>query len=84
MTFPREEKMITLQDTTSEPDSITPRDFNDISEVILQENQKTMQQMQKEFDKVIMKKNKEISHLKDHSQKLLTQIKKSGDRKQCV
>jgi hypothetical protein len=43
-----------------------------------------MQRMQKEFDEVITEKNEEISRLKDHSQKLLTQIKKSKDRKQCV
>jgi hypothetical protein len=40
--------------------------------VILHENKKTMQRMQKEFDKVIKDKNKEISRLKDHSKKLLT------------
>jgi hypothetical protein len=40
--FPYKEKMITLQDTTSELDSVTPEDFNDISKVILQENKKAM------------------------------------------
>jgi hypothetical protein len=40
VTFPHKEKMITLQDTTSEPDSVTLEDFNDISKVILQENKK--------------------------------------------
>ena len=39
--------------------------------------------MQKEFVKIIKDKNEEIFRLKDHSQKLLTQIKKSKDRKQC-
>jgi hypothetical protein len=76
--------MITLQDTTSEPDSVTPEDFNDISEVILQENKKAMQRMQKEFDEVIKDKSEEISRLKEHSKKLLTRIKKSKVRKQCV
>jgi hypothetical protein len=84
VTFPYKEKMITLQDTTSEPDSVTPEDFNDISEVILQENKKSMQRMQKEFDEVIKDKSEEISRLKEHSKKLLTQIKKSKVRKQCV
>jgi hypothetical protein len=84
VTFPYKEKMITLQDTTSEPDSVTPEDFNDISEVILQENKKAMQRMQKEFDEVIKDKSEEISRLKEHSKKLLTQIKKSKVRKQCV
>jgi hypothetical protein len=35
--------MITLQDTTSELDSVTPEDFDDISEVILQENKNKKQ-----------------------------------------
>jgi hypothetical protein len=76
--------MITLQDTTSELDFVIPEDFNDISEVILQENKKAMQRMQKEFDEVIKDKNKEIYRLKEHSQKILTRIKKSKVRKQCV
>jgi hypothetical protein len=52
------EKMITLQDTTLEPYLVTPEDFNDISEVLLQENQKSISNMQKEFDEVITDKNK--------------------------
>jgi hypothetical protein len=32
--------------------------------------------MQKEYDEVITDKNQEISRLKNHSEKLLTQIKK--------
>jgi hypothetical protein len=72
VTFPYKEKMITLQDTTSEPDSVTLEDFNDISEVILQENKKAMQRMQKEFDEVIKNKSEEISRLKEHNKKLLT------------
>jgi hypothetical protein len=47
VTFTHKEKMIILQDTTLEEDSVTPKDFNDISEVILQENKKLMQRMQK-------------------------------------
>jgi hypothetical protein len=74
VTFPYKDKMITLQDTTSEPNSVTLEDFNDISEVILQENQKAIQ---KEFDKVIKDKNEEISRLREHSKKLLNQIKKA-------
>jgi hypothetical protein len=77
VTFPYKEKMITLQETTSEPDSVTPEDFNDILEVIVQENKKAMQRMQKEFDEVIKDKIEEISRLKEHGKKLLTQIKKS-------
>jgi predicted RNase H-like nuclease (RuvC/YqgF family) len=40
--------------------------------------------MQKEYDEVIADKNQEISRLKNHSEKLLTQIKKSRDTKQRV
>ena len=32
--------------------------------------------MQKDFDKVVANKDKEISHLKNHSQSLIPQIKK--------
>jgi hypothetical protein len=71
--------MITLQDTTSELDSVTLEDFNNISEVILQENKKAMQ---KEIDEVIKNKKEEISRLKDHGQKLLNQIKKARVTKQ--
>ena len=39
--------------------------------------------MQKEFDEVIAEKNKEISRLKDHCQKLLTQTKKSRKKNRC-
>ena len=77
MTFPYKEKMITLQDTTSEPEFVKAEDFNNISEIIRQGYKKTMQRMQKEFDENIAEKNKEIYLLKDHRQKLLTHIKKS-------
>jgi hypothetical protein len=82
VTFPYKEKMITLQDTTSTPDSVTPEDFNNISEVILQENQKAMQGTKKELDEVITKKNEEIARLKNHNKKLLTQINKAKVTKQ--
>jgi hypothetical protein len=83
VTFPYKEKMITLQYTTSELEFIKLEEFNDILEIIRHENKKAMQRMQKEFDEVIVEKNEEISRLKDHSQKLLTQIKKSRKKKQC-
>ena len=38
--------------------------------------------MQKEFDKVTMDKEEDISHIRDHNQKLLLQIKKAKDGKQ--
>ena len=36
--------------------------------------------IQKDFDKVIAGKKEEISHLRDHNQKLLLQIKKEKDK----
>ena len=38
--------------------------------------------MQEEFDKVIADKEEYISHLRDHNQKLLLQIKKEKDKAQ--
>jgi hypothetical protein len=82
--FPYKKKMMTFQDITMKSNSIIPssKDFKDISKVILQENQKSISKMQKEFDEVITDKNEEISRLKDHSQKLLAQVKKSKATKQ--
>jgi hypothetical protein len=47
--------MMTFQDITMRSKSIIPssKDFKDISKVILQENQKSISRMQKEFDEVI-------------------------------
>jgi hypothetical protein len=72
--FSYKKKMMTFQDTIMRLKSIIPssNDFKDISKVILQEIQKSISRMQKEFDEVIKDKNEEISRLKEHSQKLLT------------
>ena len=56
-------------------------DYKDISKVLSQENQKSLQNMQKEIDRVITDKEEEIYHLRDHSKKLLVQIKKTKDKK---
>jgi chromosome segregation ATPase len=78
--------MMKFHDITMRLKSIVPssKDFKDISKVILQENQKSISKVQKEFDEIITDKNEEISRLKNHSKKLLTQIKKLNDRKQCI
>jgi hypothetical protein len=70
---------MTFQDIAMRSKSIIPssKDFKDILKVILQENKKSTSGMEKEFDEVIIDKNEEISHLKDHSQKVLAQVKKS-------
>jgi hypothetical protein len=82
LTFSYKKKEITLQDTTSEPILVTLEDYKDISQVILQENKKSMRNMQKEIDKVIIDKNEEIYCLKNHSQNLIAQIKKlKGEKK---
>jgi hypothetical protein len=47
LTFSYKKKKITLQDVTLESDSVTSEDLKDISKVILQDNQKSVQKMQK-------------------------------------
>ena len=82
LTFSYKKKKITLQDSTLELDPVTSEDFKDISKVILQENQKAMQNMQKEIDKIIIDKNEEFSRLENHNQNLIAQIKKlKGEKK---
>jgi hypothetical protein len=60
VTFSYKKKMMTFQDTAMRPNSIIPstKDFKDISKVILQENQKTISNMQKEFNKLSRIKTK--------------------------
>ena len=55
---------------------MTPKDIEEISKVISQEGKKVIQNMQKEIDKITTNKNEEVARLKDHNDKLLTQIKK--------
>ena len=52
------------------------KDLKHVSKVILQDNQKTLQKVKKEFDKVVADKDEEICRLEDHSQILIAQIKK--------
>ena len=82
LTFPYKKKQIKLQDVSMKSDSedVSSEGFKDISKMISQEHQKSRQKMQKEFDKVIKDKEEEISHLRDHNQKLLFRIKKEKDR----
>jgi len=47
----------------------------DISKVISHEGKKVLQNMQNEIDKITIDKNEEVSRLKNHSEKLLMQIK---------
>jgi hypothetical protein len=68
-------KMMTLREITMRSKSITPssKDFKYISKVILPNNQNSISKMKKEYDEAIADKNQEISPLKNHSEKLLTQ-----------
>jgi DNA repair ATPase RecN len=85
VTFPYKKKMATLQNITMRSKSIKPsKEFKYISKVILPNNQNSISKMQKEYDEFIADKNQEISRLKNRSEKLLTQIKKSRDTKQRV
>ena len=46
-------------------------DYREISRVMLEGNEKSIQMIQKNFNKVIGGKEEEISCLRDHNQKLL-------------
>ena len=82
LTFPYKKKQIKLQDVSMKSDSgdVSSEYFKDISKMISQEDKKSRQKMQKEFDKVIKDKEEEISHLRDHNRKLLFQMKKAKDK----
>ena len=58
-------------------------DFKEISKVMSQGNERSIQITQKDLNKVIVGKEEEISHLRDHNKKLLLQIKKKNDKVQC-
>ena len=59
-------------------DSVVPslENLKDVSRVILLDNQKLIQKMQKKVDKVVADKVEEISRLKNHSRSLTPKIKK--------
>jgi hypothetical protein len=86
LTFSYKKKKFTLQDTTMKSISEAPssEDLKDISEVILLDNQKSIQKLQdrqEECDKIIIEKDEEISRLRNHNQKLLAKIMKSKEKK---
>ena len=58
------------------PKSPTPEDILDITRVVLLESKKEIQYLQREVDKITTNKNEKVARLKDHNDKLLTQIKK--------
>ena len=71
LTFSYKKNKIKLQDTTMKLDLEAPtsQDFKDISKVFSQEDHKLIQKIHKEFDKIIMDKEEEISHLRDHNKR---------------
>jgi hypothetical protein len=87
LTFSYKKKKFTLQDATMKSISEAPssEDLKDISEVILRDNQKSIQKLQdrqEECDKIIIEKDEEISRLRNHNRKLLAKIMKSKEKKQ--
>ena len=55
-------------------------DFKEISKMLSQGTEKSIQTIQNDFNKVIADKKEEISHLRDHNHKLLLQINKEKDK----
>ena len=76
-------KMVTFQDMTTKSKLIMPsaKDPKDILKLMFQENPKAVSKKQKELEEVISNKNKENSCLKEHNQKLLTQVRKCKSKK---
>jgi hypothetical protein len=88
LTFSYKKNKFTLQDATMKSISEAPssEDLKDISEVILPNNQKSIQKLQdrqEECDKIIVEKDEEIYRLRNHNQKLLAKIMKSKEKKRC-
>jgi hypothetical protein len=81
LAFSYKKKKMALQDIKLDSDPVATEDLKNISKIILQDNQKIVQKVQKEFDKVIVDKDEEISCLKNHSQNLIAQIKKLKGKK---
>ena len=81
LTFSYNRKRITFQDITmkSEIEPPTSEEFQDISNMISQGNQKSEQMKQEEVEKIVTSKDEEITRLKNHSQDLIAQIKKLKD-----
>ena len=61
----------------TESEVTSPEDFKEISKMLSEGNEKSIQTIQNDFNKVIAGKKEEISSLRDNNQKLLLQIKKA-------
>ena len=81
MTFPYKKKKITLSDINMKTklEGASCEYFKEISNMLPQGNEKSIQMIHNDFNKFILGKEEEISRLRDHNQKLLLQIKKAKD-----
>ena len=71
MALPYKNKKITLSDINmkTELEVASSKEFKEISKMLSQGNEKSIQTIQKDFNKVIASKEEEIYHLRDHNQK---------------
>ena len=56
------------------------KDFKEISKMLSQGNEKSIQMIHNDFNKVIAGKEEDVFRLREHNQKLLPQIKKAKDK----
>ena len=82
MTFSYKKRKITLHDINmkTKSEGASSQDFKEISNMLSQGNEKSIQMIHNDFNKVIATKEEEISRLRDHNPKLLLQIKKVKDK----
>ena len=64
----------------TESEVASSEEFKEKSKMLSKGNAKSIRTIHNDFNKVIAGKEEEISHLRDHNQKLLLQIKKENDR----
>ena len=64
----------------TESEVASPEDFKEISKMLSQGNEKSIQMIHNNFNKFIAGKEEYISHRRDPNQKLLLQMKKERDK----
>ena len=82
LTFPYKKKKITLSDINIKIESevASSEDFKEISKLLSHGNEKSLQMIHNDFNKVIAGKEEDISRLRYHNQKLLLQMNKEKDK----
>ena len=80
--IPLQKEKITLSDTNMKTKSkvASSEDFKEISKLLSRGNEKSLQMIHNDFNKVIAGKEEDISRLRYHNQKLLLQMKKENDK----